>query len=191
MTYITYQDEPGREKWLAILKLVSLFGFGLVFGGGIMFWGKKKPLIAKTTIKNSFGKIEYTTPYKNVLYENFGFVNEPKLTLPIKTLGGYKEMTFLLDSGAVVSALPLQAAREVGLDLTRAKRITLQGFSGIPTFAYFGQITIKLGEREFDFPAVFTESQKTSYILGRKGFFDQFAIYFNNKDKTVTISTKE
>ncbi len=201
MGYITFENNINdncqaneinrKEKWLAIAKLGSIIGFGLILGGILLFYSQKTPVAAEVELKKSFGKIEYTVPYKNVLYENFGFVNEPKLTLPLKTKTGYKKVTFLLDSGAVVSALPLKAAKDVGVDFSRAKRITLQGFSGLPTFAYFGQITVQIGGRDFSFPAVFTESNGTTYILGRKGFFDQFAIYFDNQKKTVTITTKE
>ena len=202
MGYITFEDNnqfqnlsstdqvDQKEKLMAIAKLASIFGFALFVGIGLFLFSQNRPTVAEAQVKNSLGKVEYTTPYKNILYENFGFVNEPKLTLPLKTRNGYKKITFLLDSGAVVSALPLQAAKDVGVDFSQAKRIALQGFSGIPTFAYYGNITVKIGKKEFTFPAVFTESNGTSYILGRKGFFDQFSIYFDNKKKTVTITSR-
>ncbi len=199
MGYITFEDnyqpnqnsEAKKEKLLALAKIASIIGFALTVGMVLLIYSRKEPVVAETKIRKGLGKIEYTVPYKNILYENFGFVNEPKLKLPLKTRNGYKKITFLLDSGAVVSALPLQAAKDVGVDFSQAKRITLQGFSGLPTFAYFGQITVKIGGKDFSFPAVFTESNGTTYILGRKGFFDQFSIYFDNRKKTVTISTKE
>jgi hypothetical protein len=78
-------------------------------------------------VTDSFGKLEYTVPYKNTLYESFGFVQEPKVTMPMKTTQGYVDTTFLLDSGAVVSTLPLQAAHDTGVDLVR-QRITYKDF---------------------------------------------------------------
>lgn len=187
-----YQTESvsSREKSSAIVKVVSLFGFAIVFVGFLVIRGlTNRVTVASTNISSSFGNIEYTTPYKNVLYENFGFVSEPKITLQLKTTQGYKDTTFLLDSGAVVSALPLQAAYDTGVDLTNAQRITLQGFSGVPSFAYLDSIVIKIADQDFTFPAVFTESTKTSYILGRKGFFDEFSISFDHEKKALTIST--
>lgn len=199
MAYIFYDDDANgripesvdaREKASALVKLVSLFGFAIVFVGFLVIRGfTNRVTVASTSIRNSFGSIEYTTPYKNVLYENFGFVSEPKITLPLKTTQGYKDTTFLLDSGAVVSALPLQAAHDTGIDLTTSRRITLQGFSGVPSFAYLDSIVVKIADQDFTFPAVFTESTKTSYILGRKGFFDEFSISFDHVAKTLTIST--
>jgi hypothetical protein len=127
---------------------------------------------------------------QNTLYESFGFVQEPKVTMPLKTTSGYVDTTFLLDSGAVVSTLPLQAAQDTGVDLSRAKRITLQGFSGVPAFAYLDKITVKIGNTDFEFPATFTESNATTYILGRKGLFDEFSINFNHEDRVITISKR-
>jgi hypothetical protein len=174
----------------AILKIVSLFGFALVIGGFLVVRGFFHTKVNQVTVTNSFGQIEYRVPYKNTLYESFGFVQEPKVTLPLRTLSGYVDTTFLLDSGAVVSTLPLQAAHDTGVDLARAKRITLQGFSGVPAFAYLDKITVTMGGRDFDFPATFTESNSTTYILGRKGLFDDFTINFDHEDRVITITGK-
>jgi hypothetical protein len=89
-----------------------------------------------------------------------------------------------------VTTLPLQAAQDTGVDLSRAKRITLQGFSGVPAFAYLDKITIKIGASDIELPATFTESNATTYILGRKGLFDDFTINFNHEERMITISKR-
>lgn len=178
-------------KVQAILKVLALFGFAVVIGGFLLVRGFfLKSRVNQISITDSFGQVEYRVPYKNTLYESFGFVQEPKVTVPLKTISGYTETTFLLDSGAVVSTLPLQAAHDTGVDLSRAKRITLQGFSGVPAFAYLDKITIQFGDHDFEFPATFTESNSTTYILGRKGLFDDFTINFNHEDRVITITGK-
>ncbi|KKU46778.1 MAG: hypothetical protein UX62_C0008G0008 [Microgenomates group bacterium GW2011_GWA2_46_7] len=194
VSFDQHVSEGGSDlgvKWGAIIKVVSLFGFAIVIGifmlvRGVFFSSK----INQVTINDSFGNLEYKVPYKNTLYESFGFVQEPKVTIPLKTISGYVDTTFLLDSGAVVSTLPLQAAQDTGVDLARAKRITLQGFSGVPAFAYLDKITIKIGAQEFEFPATFTESSATTYILGRKGLFDDFSINFDHEQRVITISKR-
>lgn len=199
MAYLTFDEHVGNDgvgvsksvKTMAILKVFSLFGFAVVLGlflliRGAFFTSK----INQVSVTDSFGKLEYTVPYKNTLYESFGFVQEPKVTMPMKTTQGYVNTTFLLDSGAVVTTLPLQAAKDTGVNLSKAKRITLQGFSGVPAFAYLDKITIKIGNTDFEFPATFTESSTTTYILGRKGLFDEFSINFNHVDRVVTISKR-
>lgn len=199
MGYLSFdQSTPVSEtstdksvKIEAIIKVLSLFGFAVVIGGFLLVRGVLfKSKVNQVTVSDSFGKLEYVVPYKNTLYESFGFVQEPKVTMPLKTTSGYVDTTFLLDSGAVVSTLPLQAAHDTGVDLSRAKRITLQGFSGVPAFAYLDKITIKIGSTDFEFPATFTESNATTYILGRKGLFDEFSINFNHEERVITISKR-
>lgn len=183
------ESVSSQSKWSAILKIISLFGFVVVIGG-ILLVRSLRGGVNQVSVSNNFGTIEFKVPYKNTLYENFGFVQEPKVTIPLKTLTGYVETTFLLDSGAVVSTLPLQAAHDTGVDLARAKRITLQGFSGVPAFAYLDKIVVQIGEADFEFPATFTESNSTTYILGRKGLFDDFTINFDHQDRVITIKGK-
>jgi hypothetical protein len=183
-------NTPTSTKIQAIVKVVSLFGFAAVLGGVVLVNTLVKGKVSQVTITDSFGKLEYSVPYKNTLYESFGFVQEPKVTMPMKTLKGYVDTVFLLDSGAVVSTLPLQAAQDTGVDLSKAKRITLQGFSGVPAFAYLDKITIKIGSTPVELPATFTESNATTYILGRKGLFDDFTINFDNVQRVITISKR-
>jgi len=180
------------RKLGAVIKILSLFGFLLLLGGFLLvrkyFLGGT---VNQVSITTSFGRTEMKVPYKNTLYENFGFVQDPRIKIPLKTLRGYEETTFLLDSGAVVTTMPLQAAHDTGVDLTKAKRITLQGFSGVPAFAYLDTVTIKIGEREYQLPATFTESTSTTYILGRKGLFDDYTIQFDNEQRAVIISGRQ
>lgn len=198
MAYLSFDKhvESGPDnvsaatKFQAIVKIFSLFGFAIVLGIVVLVNSLIKGKISQVTVTDSFGKLEYSVPYKNTLYESFGFVQEPKVTMPLKTLKGYVDTTFLLDSGAVVSTLPLQAAQDTGVDLSRAKRITLQGFSGVPAFAYLDKITIKIGTKDVELPATFTESSATTYILGRKGLFDDFTINFDNVQRVITISKR-
>lgn len=196
MAYLEFENTGGGSvakniKTEAIIKVISLFGFAFVLlivflVRGVFF----KSAVNQVSVTDAFGKLEYTVPYKNTLYESFGFVQEPKVTMPLKTTKGYVDTTFLLDSGAVVSTLPLQAAQDTGVDLSQAKRITLQGFSGVPAFAYLGKITIKIGNTDFELPATFTESSTTTYILGRKGLFDDFTINFDHEQRIITISRR-
>lgn len=197
MVYLTFDqhsDETNTHaarsvKVQAIVKIISLFGFVLVIGIFFLIRGVRSG-VNQVSVTDSFGVLEYTVPYKNTLYESFGFVQEPKVTMPLKTTTGYVDTTFLLDSGAVVATLPLQAAQDTGVDLSKAKRITLQGFSGVPSFAYLANITIKIGNNDFEFPATFTESSTTTYILGRKGLFDEFSINFDHELRVITISRR-
>lgn len=199
MAYVSYQDGGGHAasevetsvKMGAVIKIVALFGFMAAL---LLFLAVRKvflkPGVSSVSLKDGLGGLEYKVPYKNTLYENFGFVQDPRITLPMKTTSGYQDTTFLLDSGAVVSTMPLTAAQDTGVDLNRAKRITLQGFSGVPAFAYLDKVTVTIGSQDYEFPASFTESHSTTHILGRKGFFDDFSILFDHEQRAIIITKK-
>jgi hypothetical protein len=185
-------EVESQVKMMAIFKVMSLFVVILALFGYLVFYSHfGSARVNQVSMSDSFGKVEYRVPYKNTLYDSFGFVQEPRVMLPMKTTSGYQDINFLLDSGAVVSALPLTAAKDTGVNLSKAKRITLQGFSGMPAFAYLDVIVVKIADTDYEFPAVFTESEKTTYILGRKGFFDDFSINFDHENRMITISRKK
>lgn len=129
-----------------------------------------------------------TIPYQQTLYKHFGNAINPQVKLPVKTITGYQEYEFLIDSGAVVSAVPKTLAYDLGSDLAQLPRITIEGFAGQKTFAYKGEFVIKMGVQEVVIPVVFSENEEASNILGRIGFFDEFNILFDAADKKIIIS---
>lgn len=129
-------------------------------------------------------------PYQQTLYKHFGNAINPQVKLPVKTLTGYQDYEFLIDSGAVVSALPKVAALDLGANLDNLPRITIEGFAGQKTFAYRGEFVIKVGKEEVILPVVFSENPNASNILGRIGFFDQFNVLFNAQNKVITINRR-
>ncbi|EFK96754.1 hypothetical protein LDC_1228, partial [sediment metagenome] len=81
-------------------------------------------------------------PYQETLYKHFGNAINPQVKIPIKTTSGFKNLEFLIDSGAVVSALPQVEALDLGVDLNSLPRITIEGFAGQKTFAYRGEFVV-------------------------------------------------
>lgn len=126
-------------------------------------------------------------PMQNTNWQDLGVIFEPLVDLPVKTTSGYEKNQFLLDSGAVISSLPREWADKSGQDLAFLPRSTFRGFGGKTSFAYQGEMMVLLGETEIHLPVVFTESGGTKSLLGRKGFFENFSIYFNHKEKRIEI----
>jgi len=112
---------------------------------------------------------------------------EPVLQIPVKTLLGFENTEFVLDSGAVISSLPRNWAEKIGKDLAYAKRISFKGFGNTLSFAYQSDMTVRLGTENVDLPVVFTESEGTRALLGRKGVFDQYSIVFDHTNKVMEI----
>jgi len=186
-----------RHRWqlIASLKVFSLV-LVMVVAGLLYAWQRKNTQVKTMEPKTGFaGLISQgmdgailTIPYQQTLYKHFGNAINPQIKLPVKTIKGYKEMEFLIDSGAVVSALPKTLAEDLGVELTELPRITIEGFAGQKTFAYRGEFVIKIGREEVPIPVVFSENPQANNILGRIGFFDQFNITFDAKSQTITIS---
>lgn len=195
MTVETVSHYP-RWKLVAMLKFLSLL-LVLFVGGLFFFWQRRSAGINQLQPQSGFGTLInqvdgaiLTIPYQHTLYKHFGQAISPQITLPIKTIAGYRQISFLIDSGAVVSALPKTMAEELGADLTRLPRITIEGFAGQKTFAYKGEMIVVIGKEEIVIPVVFSENPYASNILGRIGFFDQFNIKFDAENQSISISKK-
>ncbi|MDZ4228946.1 MAG: hypothetical protein U1C50_01690 [Patescibacteria group bacterium] len=188
--------ENNRWQLIAGLKIGALVLVILVIG--LFFaWQKKQARINQVGI-SSFSRLMgqatgdeiLVIPYQQTLYKHFGNALNPQVKLQVKTTTGYNSLEFLIDSGAVVSALPKIAALDMGADLENLPRITIEGFAGQKTFAYRGEFVVKIGPEEVVLPVVYSENPQASNILGRIGFFDQFNIVFNADDKNITISRR-
>ncbi|KKU36030.1 MAG: hypothetical protein UX85_C0001G0208 [Candidatus Beckwithbacteria bacterium GW2011_GWB1_47_15] len=182
-------------KLTAVFKFLSLF-LSLIVAAMVLMWFRQNRMIDTNESKAGFAKlltqeeVRLTVPYKQTVYKHFGSAINPQVELPVKTITGYKNWEFLIDSGAVVSALPKTAATDMGADLTSLPRITIEGFAGQRTFAYQGEMVIKVGSSEVVIPVVFSENPYANNILGRIGFFDNFNITFDVDQKTITISKR-
>ncbi len=143
-----------------------------------------------STVQPSFyGKDLVILPYSIKKYAGYGNVIEPEIKIRVKgTDGRITKINFLLDSGAVVSTLPVNYADLFGNDLKDAKRIVLRGFGNKRTFGYMSEITILIKDKELKIPLVFSEGENTKKILGRHGFFNNYTIIFDHKDQVVRIS---
>ena len=194
-TAIIKTMQKHRWKLIAGLKIVSL-GMMVVVALLVFVTMRKNAQIKQATPKTGFSSLIYnaadgailTIPYQQTLYKHFGNAINPQVNLPVKTITGYKEFEFLIDSGAVVSALPKTMAEDLGADLSSLPRITIEGFAGQKTFAYKGEFVVKIGSEETTIPVVFSENSQANNILGRIGFFDQFNIEFNAKSQQIVIS---
>lgn len=166
-------------KVVTFLLLVSIFVNINLLAYKTLRWGR-----------NSLGKGEIMvlqTPLKTVYWEQIGKVSEPIINLSVKILKGYKKITFLIDSGAVISTLPETMASEMGLDLGLLQRTPFVGFGGTEVFAYKGEMTVLLGDTEVKIPVIFAQGSEIKSLLGRLGFIDEYVVTFDNKRGIVEI----
>jgi len=187
-----------NNRWQVIAGLKIGVVFLVILVTGLFFFYQRKQARINQVGVSSFSRLINQTaddeilviPYQQTLYKHFGNAINPQVRLEVKTIGGYQNMEFLIDSGAVVSALPKLAALDLGANLDNLPRITIEGFAGQKTFAYRGEFVVKIGPDEIVLPVVFSENPQASNILGRIGFFDQFNIVFDADDRNITISRR-
>jgi hypothetical protein len=127
-------------------------------------------------------------PVTEKVWADIGAVMDPTVSLGVRTLTGFEKNEFVLDSGAVISSLPREWASKVGKDLAYAKRVAFKGFGNTTSFAYQSTIDLLLNNEVITLPVVFTESEGTKSLIGRKGFFDNYTVAFNHRDKIIEIS---
>lgn len=181
--YIT-QQEVKKFSLKGFLKLVYILVFVSAGLTAAVFIGKK--ILFRPTAGD--GEILLQARYQPVLWKDFGEVFEPILPVEVYYPGeGWQKVKFLLDSGALVSSLPREEAKKMGLSLSQLTRSTFGGFGGTTSFAYKSEVKVKLGEQEAIIPVVFTEAEGTKAILGRSGFFERYNVYFNANTERIEI----
>lgn len=196
MDTITEVQQNNRWQLVAGLKIGVALLIVLIIGLGYAWRQKQAKInqIGVTGFNRLMGQASddeiLVIPYQQTLYKHFGNAINPQVNLDVKTTAGFKNWEFLLDSGAVVSALPQIAALDMGVDLNALPRITIEGFAGQKTFAYKSEFIVKIGPDEVVLPVVFSENPQASNILGRIGFFDEFNIVFNAENRNITISRR-
>lgn len=178
------QTEIKPISFTTYLKLAYLIIILVSFFLGAYFLFKK---IFFLNLQQNSGDILLRTAYQPVLWKDFGEVFEPMIKIPLSYPDGYEEKEFLLDSGALVSSLPREEAKKMGLNLAMLPRSTFGGYGNTISFAYKSEAKIKLGEMEVKIPIVFTEAAGTKPIIGRSGFFEKFSIFFNSRQNIIEI----
>lgn len=128
-----------------------------------------------------------SVPLKYTTFPDVGKVATPHLEATIIGKSKNIPVTFLLDSGAKISALPMRYADEVGLNKETAKRIYLRSATDNTTYGYISDIDIRLGDTTMNIPITFAEVIEP--LLGTFGFFDKYTIIFENGEQVI-IKTK-
>jgi len=184
------EQKPLRSKSSALifwLKVGYMLGFIVSFMAGSLFLIKEFFLPQRQSKANS-GQILLEANYQSALWQGFGEVFEPIIKLPIQyPEKGFQKEEFLLDSGSLISSLPREKAARMGISLAKLPRSTFKGFGNTTSFAYKTSLKAQLGEKEISLPVVFTEAAGTKAILGRAGFFENYSVYFNAKERKIEI----
>lgn len=174
----------GLMKMISILSTMAIIAVLLVFEGHSIV----RPLAFQPN--KSFVALA-TIPYTAVLYPDLGTVPTPRVDLTVKgDKNKSEQVTFLLDSGAIISAIPSKYVKKLGLNLGSAKRIILSSLTTKTIFGYILDLEVQLTDTtSLTIPIAFADISEP--VLGRHGFFDNHTIIFDYSEKAVTIGVQE
>lgn len=142
------------------------------------------------TVQETGEKI-LSIPYQNISFREFGNVYTANIMLPVLTQTGTKNLNFMIDTGAVVTALPAKESKDMGIKLSSLPRVAVEGYGGQTSFTYQGSFTAKIMDELILLPCVFSEFDDYNYVLGRKGILERYTITFNSQTKAVELTDNQ
>jgi Aspartyl protease len=92
-----------------------------------------------------------------------------------------------IDSGATLSVLPASDSGQLGLRLSRRKKMLVKGVSGEFLTGYRHTVRVHVGDEQLTIPVVFVEHPNVPAILGREGVFTSFAMVFDEARRRVVF----
>jgi hypothetical protein len=83
--------------------------------------------------------------------------------------------------------LPASDASQLGIRLSRGKKMLVKGVSGEFLTGYRHTVRVHVGDEPLNIPVVFVEHPNVPAIIGREGVFTSFAILFDEARRRVAF----
>lgn len=129
-------------------------------------------------------------PFRYVELPSVGKVFYPYIPVYLKTVKGWKDFDFIVDTGADFTTLPRRAENILGLDLNQCKESKAEGIGGVEVKTWETQIPIRLKNFEFTVRCSITEDDKTPFLLGRIDNLDKIFSWIFDADRKKIIFKK-
>lgn len=126
-------------------------------------------------------------PYGISILPNFGTFPTIYLWLSVKSPTALIPFSFLFDTGAEITSLPVSAAEKLGVDLDNCPQEPMTGYEGTTVLAFRSKIKLHLNNRDFNIPCVFKPNEEVPILLGRAGILDKFNVFLDGKNKEITF----
>jgi len=122
------------------------------------------------------------------VYPNESRLFKPEIKIVVSYNGGKQKLFALVDSGADSCLFPKDVADVLGIDVRSGKQVFYTGIGGHQVLFYFHEIEIFVGKYKFKTMAGFANSGiGTTALLGQRGFFENFKVTFDRKNKYTEI----
>jgi hypothetical protein len=185
-TYITHTDKSDSVVALFKAFLVALSICLLVFAFTYTITRMRHPAtFSSAAVPTSLTPLA-NIPYTSVNNADLGSYQIPLVTMPVKINQLDQEITFLIDTGAIITALPMNYLGQSGLDLTTMKRMLLSSLTSQTVFGYLTQMDATVNGHTLNLPVSFAPIDTP--VLGRFGFLDTYTLVFDHQNQAVIIA---
>lgn len=136
--------------------------------------------------------MSFKFPFEYADIEGLGRLFYPIVRVGIKTLFGWKEFDFLVDTGADITTIPSHMLPVLGLKKSELKISTTLGVGGISLTTWEFKLNLKIGKSNLLVAAsvVDTRENSVALLLGRKDIFEsKFNLLVDSKNKITVISS--
>lgn len=130
-------------------------------------------------------------PFEYAQIEGLGKLFYPIVYLDIKTVAGWTEFEFLVDTGADITTVPSHLLPVLGLKKSQLPMSSTLGVGGYEVRTWEFSLQIRFGNKEVKVSASAVDSKEDSLplLLGRKDIFEEeFNLSLDSKRKITTIS---
>jgi predicted aspartyl protease len=175
-----------KKTIFGAIKLISFAGSALIAAILITSSASSRLNIKKTLDIDQVTIASVPLQYSN--FSDLGNVASPYIDTQIITASNKSIKTkFLIDTGAKISALPMEYADKIGIDKNTAKRIYLRSATNNTTYGYIADVNIKINETTLTIPVAFAEVIEP--LLGTFGFLDNYSLEFD-RGESIIIKAK-
>lgn len=130
-------------------------------------------------------------PFEYADIEGLGRLFYPIVKTNLKTVNGWQEFEFLVDTGADITTVPSHLLPVLGLEKSKLHLNNTLGVGGISIKSWDFKLPIKIGKKELlvDCSAVDTKEDSMPLLLGRKDIFEnRYNLLLDSKRKVTIIS---
>lgn len=130
-------------------------------------------------------------PFEYAEVEGLGRLFYPIVRIGIKTISGWQDFEFLVDTGADVTTVPSHLLSVLGLKKSELKVSSTLGVGGFSIKTWDFKLVIRIGKKDLTVSAsaVDAKDDSVALLLGRKDIFeDQFNLLLDGRRKLTIIS---
>jgi len=135
--------------------------------------------------------MSFEFPFEYGEIDGLGSLFYPIILLELKTTGGWRKFSFLVDTGADITTVPSHSLPVLGFDKSELETSSTLGVSGYSVKTWEFRLPLRLGTHELlvSASAVETKDDSMPLLLGRKDIFeDKFNLLLDSRRKVTVIS---